>query len=64
MGKSEEREKMYTHIMDALEIVHRENLVIAKMILATCDNKEAMAEMDRIDKDWQKAFDNVRSQGW
>ena len=57
----EKKEKMYTHIMDAIEIVHRENLVIAKLILALYGNKEGQEEMERITTDWQKAFDDIRS---
>lgn len=60
----EKKEKMYTHIMDAIEVVHRENLAIAKLLLASYDNKEAKEEMERITTDWQKAFDEIRSQGW
>lgn len=60
----EKKEKMYTHIMDAIEVVHRENLAIAKLLLASYGNKEAKEEMERITTDWQKAFDEIRSQGW
>lgn len=54
------KDKEYTHLMDAIELIHIENKTIMKTIVCVLldgDNKKEILSL--VDK-WDKEFDNIR----
>ena len=49
----------YTHIMDALEIIHAENIALMRMLLTTHGVDEK--KLDLVEESWDKRFQEVRS---
>ena len=50
---SEKRDKQYVHIMNALALIHSENIILAKLILQTHLRRE---DADRIGKELEEDF--------
>lgn len=55
----------YTHLMDAIELLHRENVAMMETILR-CHLKPEQVDkcMKEVEENWQKAFNDVRRNNW
>lgn len=59
MGKNDD--KQYQHIMDALNLIHAENLFICKLIYQIFLKPEQFEKVSKeVENSWNKMFDDIR----